>query len=93
MVSLNDYINFGEGFGIASANDVEQLNKALTTGAYGQAAGIAGQTGGAGTYTYYVTAVNRHGESLPCETSVDVVLAKDELKDDTAKGVKLTITK
>lgn len=50
------------------------------------------KSGGAGTYTYYVTAVNRHGESLPCETNVDVVLAKDELKDDTAKGIKLTIT-
>lgn len=47
MVSMNDYINFGQGFGTASASDVAELNKALTTGAYAQANGIAGQTNGA----------------------------------------------
>lgn len=47
MVSMNDYINFGQGFGTASAADVAELNKALTTGAYGQANGVAGQTNGA----------------------------------------------
>ena len=47
MVSMNDYINFGQGFGTASAADVAELNKALTTGAYGQASGVAAQTNGA----------------------------------------------
>ena len=47
MVSMNDYINFGQGFGVASAADVAELNKALTTGAYGQANGVAAQTNGA----------------------------------------------
>lgn len=47
MVSMNDYINFGQGFGTASAADVAELNKALTTGAYGQANGVAAQTNGA----------------------------------------------
>lgn len=47
MVSMNDYANFGQGFGTASASDVAELNKALTTGAYAQANGVAGQTNGA----------------------------------------------
>lgn len=47
MVSMNDYVDFGQGFGTASAADVAELNKALTTGAYAQANGVAGQTNGA----------------------------------------------
>ena len=47
MVSMNDYADFGQGFGTASASDVAELNKALTTGAYAQANGVAGQTNGA----------------------------------------------
>lgn len=47
MVSMNDYVDFGQGFGNASAADVAELNKALTTGAYAQANGVAGQTNGA----------------------------------------------
>lgn len=47
MVSMNDYLDFGQGFGNASAADVAELNKALTTGAYAQANGVAGQTNGA----------------------------------------------
>lgn len=47
MVSINDYADFGQGFGNASAADVAELNKALNTGAYAQANGIAGQTNGA----------------------------------------------
>lgn len=47
MVSINDYPNFGSGFGIASAADVENLSKALTTGDYAQADGVAAQTNGA----------------------------------------------
>lgn len=46
MVSMNDYLNFGQGFGNASVNDVAELNKALTTGAYAQASGVAGQVNG-----------------------------------------------
>lgn len=47
MVSMNDYQNFGSGWGQATAQDVAELNKALTTGDYAQANGIAGQTNGA----------------------------------------------
>lgn len=47
MVSLHDYENFGEGFGMATGTDVENLNKALTTGDYAQAGGIPGQVNGA----------------------------------------------
>lgn len=47
MVSINDYKDFGEGFGIGSAADVSELNKALNTQNYAQANGIAGQVGGA----------------------------------------------
>lgn len=47
MVSLKDYENFGEGFGIGAGTDVENLNKALTTGDYAQASGVNGQINGA----------------------------------------------
>lgn len=47
MVSMNDYENFGQGFGLGSPSDVAELSKALNTGAYGQASGVQGQTGGA----------------------------------------------
>lgn len=47
MVSMSDYADFGQGFGTASAADVAELNKALNTGAYAQANGVAGQTNGA----------------------------------------------
>ena len=47
MVSMNDYANFGEGFGNASSGDVSELAKALTTGDYAQSAGISGQVNGA----------------------------------------------
>lgn len=47
MVSISDYPNFGDGFGIASASDVENLSKALNTGDYAQADGVAAQTNGA----------------------------------------------
>ena len=47
MVTMQDYADFGQGFGTASAADVAELNKALTTGAYAQANGVAGQTNGA----------------------------------------------
>jgi len=47
MVSLSDYQNFGEGFGIGSINDVIELNKALNTGGYSQAGGVDARTGGA----------------------------------------------
>lgn len=47
MVSMNDYADFGQGFGTASASDVAELNKALNTGAYAQANGVAAQTNGA----------------------------------------------
>ena len=47
MVSMNDYADFGQGFGTASAADVAELNKALSTGAYAQANGVAGQVNGA----------------------------------------------
>lgn len=46
-VSISDYQDFGQGFGTASAADVAELNKALNTGAYGQANGVAAQTNGA----------------------------------------------
>jgi hypothetical protein len=46
-VSMNDYADFGQGFGTASASDVAELNKALNTGAYAQANGVAGQVNGA----------------------------------------------
>lgn len=47
MVSMNDYADFGQGFGTASASDVAELNKALNTGAYASANGVAAQTNGA----------------------------------------------
>ena len=47
MVSINDYANLGNGFGIASAAEVSELNKALNTGAYAQATGVANQINGA----------------------------------------------
>lgn len=47
MVSLKDYENFGEGFGIGAGADVENLNKALTTGDYAQASGVDGRVNGA----------------------------------------------
>lgn len=47
MVSMNDYVNFGQGYGIGSPADVAELNKALTTGDYGQAGGVEGQMNGA----------------------------------------------
>ena len=45
MVSMNDYA--GSGFGFSSASEVAALNKALTTGAYGQMNEIEGQINGA----------------------------------------------
>lgn len=47
MVSLNDYENFGSGFGVASGADVAQLSKALNTGDYAQADGVDGRVNGA----------------------------------------------
>lgn len=47
MVSMNDYLDFGQGFGNATAADVAELNKALTTGNYAGANGVANQTNGA----------------------------------------------
>lgn len=47
MVSMSDYADFGQGFGTGSAQDVAELNKALNTGAYAQANGVANQVGGA----------------------------------------------
>lgn len=47
MVSMQDYADFGQGFGNASAADVAELNKALTTGDYAQATGYANQVNGA----------------------------------------------
>ena len=47
MVSMNDYADFGQGFGNASAADVAELNKALNTGAYAQANGVGAQINGA----------------------------------------------
>ena len=46
MVSMNDYVDYGSGFGNANAADVAELNKALNTGAYAQANGVAGQVNG-----------------------------------------------
>ena len=46
-VSMNDYAGFGNGFGNATASDVAELNKALNTGAYAQANGVAAQENGA----------------------------------------------
>lgn len=47
MVGLNDYENFGEGFGLSAGNDVEQLNKALSTGGSAYADGVDAQVNGA----------------------------------------------
>ena len=47
MVSINDYENFGQGFGLGTSQEVDELNKALNTGAYAQANGVAGQVNGA----------------------------------------------
>lgn len=46
MVSLADYQNFGDGFGMASFRDVAELSKALNTEGYAQAQGVASQVGG-----------------------------------------------
>lgn len=47
MVGMNDYENFGEGFGVSNGAEVENLNKALHTGDYGQANGVDGRVNGA----------------------------------------------
>lgn len=44
---MQDYADFGQGFGNASAADVAELNKALTTGDYAQSTGYANQVNGA----------------------------------------------
>lgn len=41
------------------------------------------KSGGAGTYTYYVTAANRHGESAPSPAAAFAMV-------DASKGVKIT---
>lgn len=66
MMTMNDYNNFGDGFGIASQSDVENLMKALNTGNYSAANGIAGQTNGAALPV----------ESL--ESSLNVLTYKEE---------------
>lgn len=47
MVGIKDYENFGEGFGIGAGADVENLNKALSTGGSAYANGINSQVDGA----------------------------------------------
>lgn len=47
MVGMQDYENFGEGFGMSAGSEVENLNKALNTGSYGQAGGVDGRVNGA----------------------------------------------
>ena len=47
MVTMSDYSDFGQGFGTASAADVAELNKALSTGNYAQANGVSQQINGA----------------------------------------------
>jgi hypothetical protein len=47
MVTMNDYADFGNGFGLGSAADLAQLNKALDTGNYAQAQGVGAQINGA----------------------------------------------
>lgn len=47
MVTMSDYSDFGQGFGTASAADVAELNKALSTGSYAQANGVSQQINGA----------------------------------------------
>jgi len=47
IVTMSDYANFGQGFGLGSSQDLSQLNKALDTGNYGYANGVAGQVNGA----------------------------------------------
>lgn len=47
IVTMSDYANFGQGFGMGSQADLAQLNKALDTGNYGYANGVAGQVNGA----------------------------------------------
>lgn len=47
MVSLNDYEGFGQGFGLASPNQVADLNKALNTGGSAYAGGVDARVDGA----------------------------------------------
>ena len=47
MVGLHDYESFGEGFGIGAGADVENLNKALSTGGSAYAGGVNAQVDGA----------------------------------------------
>lgn len=47
MVSIHDYENIGNGFGIASQADVAELNKALSTGGGAYAGGVNSQVNGA----------------------------------------------
>lgn len=47
FVSMNDYGNFGQGFGMAPASDVEALSKALSTGGGAYAQGVGAQVNGA----------------------------------------------
>ena len=47
MVSIHDYENIGNGFGIATQADVAELNKALSTGGSAYAGGVGSQVNGA----------------------------------------------
>lgn len=47
MVGLHDYESFGEGFGIGAGADVENLNKALSTGGSAYADGVEARVDGA----------------------------------------------
>lgn len=60
---------------------------ASVTGALGIGAGDFGKSG-AGKYTYYVTAANRHGESAPTKITTDVAITGADL----LKDIVLTIT-
>lgn len=60
---------------------------ASVTGALGAAGGDFAKSG-AGTYTYYVTAVNKHGESAPTKIDADVAITGADL----LKKVDLVIT-
>lgn len=47
MVGMTDYESFGQGFGTATSAEVENLNKALSTGGSAYAAGVSAQVDGA----------------------------------------------
>ncbi|MNW28246.1 hypothetical protein D3C74_50680 [compost metagenome] len=83
----NQFLKKTKELVMAANNNQAPAQPTSVTAALGAAGGDFAKSG-AGTYVYYVTAVNRHGESAPTRVTADVVLTGADLQ----KKVDLTIT-